>query len=299
MNNKSKINAKIKGDEIVVETENSIMSRPVDSKGRDIYDLVSSALGSQKEASEELAKEGIDGVKYLFNPEDEKIFGEDSDWNYVSFKDNNIIVDHKYIAGEFRYFKNKGGKVVGEYDRKTGKITLYPGAKIKDVVHEFSHGLWQYAEQEAKAGRTGLQDKLHQIARTAPDAVKDAVGRNYADQNPNVILEECFTHEMARRSEQNKAFAKAISTARGKKWYQRAWGAIKETYKGFSRKIGIDKADVEKLDKMEANEAAEWILKQMAQGKRFGEVTHENQGIPVSEKENTKDRDDKIKRSNE
>lgn len=172
-------------------------------------------------------------------------------------------------------FRNTAGKVVGEYDRKTGKITLYPGAKVKDVVHEFSHGLWQYSEQESKAGRTGLQDKLHQIAKSAPEAVKDAVGRNYAGQNPNVILEECFTHEMARKSEQNKEFAKAISTARGKKWYQRAWGAIKETYAGFSRKMGWDKADLGKLEKMNAHDAADWILKQMANGKRIGDVRPE------------------------
>ena len=172
-------------------------------------------------------------------------------------------------------FRNTAGKVLGEYGRKTGKITLYPGAKIKDVVHEFSHGLWQFAEQEAKAGRTGLRDKLHQIAKSAPDAVKDAVGRNYYDQNPNVVLEECFTHEMARRSEQNKAFARAISTARGKKWYQRAWGAIKETYAGISKKMGWDKADVGKMEKMDAHEAAEWILGQMAKGKRFGNINPE------------------------
>ena len=201
--------------------------------------------------------------------------------NYVSFRDDNIRVDHKWVDGEQRFFKNPSGKVVGEYDRKTGKITLYPGAKIKDVVHEYSHGLWQYAEQEAKAGRTGLLDKLHQIAKSAPEGVKEAVGRNYADSNPNVILEECFTHEMARRSEQNQEFAKAISTARGKKWYQRAWGAIKETYAGLSRKMGWDKAEVGKLEKMDAHEAAEWILGEMAKGKRFGDLrpeTPENDG---------------------
>ena len=140
------------------------------------------------------------------------------------------------------------------------------------MVHEFSHGLWQYAEQEAKAGRTGLRDKLHQIAKSAPDAVKDAVGRNYYDQNPNVILEECFTHEMARRSEQNKAFVEAISTVRGKYWYKKVWRAIKDTWAGFSRKMGFGNANVKKLDKMTAHEAAEWILGQMAKGKRFGDV---------------------------
>lgn len=261
------------------------ITKKVDMTGEDLYRIIAYTKSESpsrfsmgaKAASLFLAKADIDGIKYPVDSYGGKTIkdGDKAGWNYVSFRDDNIRVDHKWVDGEQRYFKNQAGKVVGEYDRKTGKITLYPGAKIKDVVHEFSHGLWQFAEQEAKDGRTGLQDKLHQIAHSAPDAVKDAVGRNYADQNPNVILEECFTQEMARRSEQNKEFAKAIRTARGKKWYQRAWGAIKDTYKGLSHKMGWDKSDVSELDKMDAHEAADWILKQMAKGKRFGDVNPE------------------------
>lgn len=257
------------------DAEEKLFARLLDgADGDHVYGWLSEALGSPKSASEFLARAGIDGIKYPVDSWGGKTIkdGDKAGWNYVSFRDDNIRVDHKWVDGEQRFFKNAAGRVVGEYNRKTGKITLYPGAKIKDVVHEFSHGLWQYAEQEAKAGRTGLSEKLHQIAESAPDAVKESVGRNYAKEKPNVILEECFTHEMARRSEQNKAFAKAISTARGKKWYQRAWGAIKETYAGFSKKMGWDKVDVGKLEKMGTHEAAEWILGQMAKGKRFGEV---------------------------
>lgn len=173
-------------------------------------------------------------------------------------------------------FKNPAGKVVGEYNRATNQITLYPGAKIKDVVHEYSHGLWQFAEQEAKAGRDGLQKKLHQIAHAAPEKVKEAVGRSYYDQDPNVVLEECFTHEMARRSEKNKAFAEAIKTASGKNWYKRAWGAIKDTWKGFASKFGFNKADTSRIDDMTSGEAADYILTQMAQGKKFGNVSGED-----------------------
>lgn len=173
-------------------------------------------------------------------------------------------------------FKNPAGKVVGEYNRATNQITLYPGAKIKDVVHEYSHGLWQFAEQEAKAGRDGLQKKLHQIAQAAPEKVKEAVGMSYYDQDPNVVLEECFTHEMARRSEKNKEFAEAIKTASGKNWYKRAWGAIKDTWKGFASKFGFNKADTSRIDDMTSGEAADYILTQMAQGKKFGNVSGED-----------------------
>jgi hypothetical protein len=172
---------------------------------------------------------------------------------------------------DIRYMTSQG-KVVGEYDRKNGKITLYPGAKVKDVVHEYAHGLWQFAEQEAKEGRTTLRDKFHKIAKSAPTAVKKAVGEAYKLQGPSVIMEECFTHELARKSEQNQEFAKAIKTASGKSWYNRAWRTIKDTWGGIARKMGYGKADIDKMEKMNAHESAEYILKQMAQGKHFGDI---------------------------
>lgn len=172
---------------------------------------------------------------------------------------------------DIRYMTSQG-KVVGEYDRKNGKITLYPGAKVKDVVHEYAHGLWQFAEQEAKEGRTTLRDKFHKIAKAAPTAVKKAVGEAYKVQGPGVIMEECFTHELARKSEQNQEFAKAIKTASGKSWYKRAWRTIKDTWGGLARKMGYGKADIDKMENMNAHESAEYILKQMAQGKHFGYI---------------------------
>lgn len=169
-------------------------------------------------------------------------------------------------------------KVVGEYDRKNGKITLYPGAKVKDVVHEYAHGLWQFAEQEAKEGRTTLRDKFHKIAKSAPTAVKKAVGEAYKLQGPGVIMEECFTNELARKSEQNQEFAKAIKTASGKSWYKRAWRTIKDTWGGIARKMGYGKADIDKMENMNARESAEYILKQMAQGKHFGDINPTSDG---------------------
>ena len=140
------------------------------------------------------------------------------------------------------------------------------------MVHEYAHGLWQFAEQEAKEGRTTLRDKFHKIAKSAPSAVKKAVGEAYKLQGPSVVMEECFTHELARKSEQNQEFAKAIKTASGKSWYKRAWRTIKDTWGGLARKMGYGKADIDKMENMNAHESAEYILKQMAQGKHFGDI---------------------------
>lgn len=175
-------------------------------------------------------------------------------------------------GSEDSLIRSDTGKVVGEYDRSTGKITLYPGAKVADVVHEFSHGFWQFAEEEAAAGRRSLLDKMHEIAVSAPKSVKDAVSADYPDASDSVYLEECFTHEMARRSD--TAFAKAIDSDEGKPWYRKAWGAIKSIWNGYASKHGADKADIDKVASLPPAEAADFILGEMARGKKFGTVSH-------------------------
>lgn len=185
--------------------------------------------------------------------------------------DKDSIADDVSVGkrvGEKTVFRGSDGNVVGEYDRNTGEITLYPGAKVSDVVHEFSHGLWQFAEQEAKAGRRGLLGKMHEIAQTAPQAVKEAVAANYPEVSDNVYLEECFANELARRSD--TAFAKAIGTSEGKPWYKRAWGTIKDIWRGATAKVGLNKANMDKIGDMSPDEAAQHILSEMAKGKTFG-----------------------------
>lgn len=240
--------------------------------GEKLYNFLSERLESPKAASELLANSDIDGIKYPVDSygADKIKDGDKVGWNYVSFRDDNIRIDHKWVDGQQRYFRNQKGEVVGEYDRNTNKITLYPGATVRDVVHEYSHGLWQFAEQEAEAGRGELLDKMKSIADTAPEEVKSAVAANYEEVTPDVYLEECFTHEMARRSD--TAFAKAIGSKEGKPWYKRAWGAIKDAWKGLATKIGLNKADISKIGKMSDGDAAEHILSQMMEGRRFGEV---------------------------
>ena len=233
--------------------------------------------GDAKATSEFLARNDIDGMYHQVDSMGKDVnvggAGKAVGRNYISFRDDNIRVDHKWVDGEQRYFKNSQGKVVGEYDRATGKITLYPGAKVKDVVHEYAHGLWQYAEQEAKAGRGALLGKMREIAFSAPQGVKDAVRANYGSEGADVMLEECFAHELARRSD--TAFANAIETAEGRPWYRRAWKTIKDVWKGFADKAGFNKADTKGIEDMSPADAAEHILSQLAKGRRFGDVRHD------------------------
>ena len=79
------------------------------STGGELYGQLSDALGSPKAASEFLARAGIDGVKYPVDsyggktPKD----GDEAGWNYVSFRDDNIRVDHKWTDGAAKFAVGK------------------------------------------------------------------------------------------------------------------------------------------------------------------------------------------------
>ena len=75
------------------------------NSGDAIYESLSRLLGSPKAASEFLARAGIDGVKYPVDSFGGKTVkdGDEAGWNYVSFRDDNIRVDHKWTDGQMRF----------------------------------------------------------------------------------------------------------------------------------------------------------------------------------------------------
>ena len=84
--------------------------------GGDVYRQLAEVLGSPKAASEFLARAGIDGVKY---PADScggrgVKDGDEAGWNCVSFRDDNIRVDHKWTDGVARFAVARGEDAVKE-----------------------------------------------------------------------------------------------------------------------------------------------------------------------------------------
>ncbi|MBP5791023.1 MAG: zeta toxin family protein, partial [Kiritimatiellae bacterium] len=73
--------------------------------GDSLYGSLTKLFGSPKAASEFLARAGIDGVKYPVDSFGAKTVkdGDKAGWNYVSFRDDNIRVDHKWTDGQQRY----------------------------------------------------------------------------------------------------------------------------------------------------------------------------------------------------
>lgn len=93
--------------------------------GEEVYRRLSVLLGSEKNASEFLNDNDIDGVKY--------IGGRDGEVNYVSFSDKNLRVDHRYDYDpkqkEFvkRYSVDRDGNQLSEE-----QVEFFKDSKIRD-----------------------------------------------------------------------------------------------------------------------------------------------------------------------
>ena len=74
--------------------------------GEWLYERLAEHLrnATPKAASEFLARAGIDGIKYPADSYGKAVKdGNKAGWNYVSFRDDNIRVDHKWTDGESRF----------------------------------------------------------------------------------------------------------------------------------------------------------------------------------------------------
>ena len=135
------------------------------STGGELYGQLSDALGSPKAASEFLARAGIDGVKYPVDSYGGKTLkdGDKAGWNYVSFRDDNIRVDHKWTDGVAKFAARPAMSALAK-------------AKVGDSVEGVSEdGLRNEVERRIEAG---LPEKEYRFKkpddrkRLVADAVK-------------------------------------------------------------------------------------------------------------------------------
>lgn len=114
--------------------ENTMFESGTRQTGEELYLLFRDMLGSPKAASEWLAAHDVDGVKYPVDSYGGKGVkdGDKVGWNYVSFRDDNIRVDHKWTDGVARF--SRGG--VGPSKLGDGKQRYYevPFAKAVDKI---------------------------------------------------------------------------------------------------------------------------------------------------------------------
>ena len=243
--------------------------------GQDVYHALAQYLGTPKAASEFLARAGIDGVKYPVDSYGKQMKdGEESGWNYVSFRDDNIRVDHKWTDGELRYLRDpKTKKVVGTWNRETNELKLFRGANASTLVHELGgHAAYQFAQEQAAQGDNMLLDKMNECINYALNNPKmkpliEDIRSRYPEATEEVMRDEIFAALMERNSPIMQDLTK---TLQGRAWYNRTWQAIKDAFRAMLTKMGLNKADLRGIDKMQPEEFMSWLDRTMADGKNLG-----------------------------
>ena len=245
--------------------------------GERFYNHIVRMTGSPKSASEFLARAGIDGVKYPVNSYGKTLKdGDKAGWNYVSFRDDNIRVDHRWEDGQMRYLRDGEGRVVGTFDRSTNKITLYRGATAATLVHELGgHATLRFAEQEAERGNRQLLDRINRTIDEAPQALKDEIRSRYPGVDETALRDEIWA---ALRERSSPAMEKAIKTLQGKAWYNRAWSAFRDAWKGLLARMGFNRADLSQIDRMSNDEFLSHLDRIMSDGKTLGRLEAMGEG---------------------
>lgn len=202
--------------EAAIQDPKDALKRSVGT-GKEIYKYLSASLESMEEASQQLNKNGIEGVSY-YDSEDGNCV--------VVFSDKAVNIINKYRQ-----------EIKASYNSETGAIHLFDGADQSSFVHEAAH---MYLTEMSKmatdeAAPKGLLEDWNTIQEWAaykPEDIKD--------------------YEGTAREKEFKSYAKAIEDARKsgdviairateERWMQERFA------RGFERYIAEGKAPTQAL----------------------------------------------------
>ena len=202
--------------EAAIKNPKEALKRSVGT-GKEIYKYLSASLESMEEASQQLNKNGIEGVSYYD--------GEDGNC-VVVFSDKAVNIIDKYRQ-----------EIKASYNSATGAIHLFEGADQSSFVHEAAHMyLTEMSKMETdEAAPKGLLEDWNTIQEWAtykPEDIKD--------------------YEGTAREKEFKSYAKAIEDARKsgdviairaaeERWMQERFA------RGFERYIAEGKAPTQAL----------------------------------------------------
>ena len=202
--------------EAAIKNPKEALKRSVGT-GKEIYKYLSASLESMEEASQQLNKNGIEGVSY-YDSEDGNCV--------VVFSDKAVNIINKYRQ-----------EIKASYNSATGAIHLFDGADQSSFVHEAAH---MYLTEMGKmavdeAAPKGLLEDWNTI-------------QNWAAYKPEDIKD----YEGTAREKEFKSYAKAIEDARKsgdviairaaeERWMQERFA------RGFERYIAEGKAPTQAL----------------------------------------------------
>ena len=144
------------------------------NSGDAIYERLSKLLGGPQTASEFLARAGIDGVKYPVDSYGGKGVkdGDKAGWNYVSFRDDNIRVDHKWTDGVAKF-------AVGKVDGKDMAVIVHEPMSKADTKNEKK--VKDYLVENL-VGREYRQAGEEKLVKVAPALAKEYWGGSYSSK---------------------------------------------------------------------------------------------------------------------
>ena len=199
--------------------------------GGKLYGMVAKSLGSPKAASEFLARAGIDGVKYPADSYGGKVVkdGDEAGWNYVSFRDDNIRVDHKWTDGQMRF------SVARDLVDAMRKRSIMKGMPVEGMVQPWPEKFpkimlqttlasikqkWPELHARAKAGSEGaaielLQNILGEERIGKKLNPKWARLRALADAHPRAIVVPVHAEEATGRNRIPLVYAHMIGKIAG------------------------------------------------------------------------------------
>lgn len=139
-----------------------------EATGSDVYKSLSELYKANRErsASEFLARAGIDGIKYPVDSYGSKTIknGDEAGWNYVSFRDDNIRVDRKWVDG--KEVATVGSMVKALKD-------WVPGIEVEEVD--------SFELAENRSDKVLRAQLLADDTRSMPDKLNSLVG--FADEH--------------------------------------------------------------------------------------------------------------------
>lgn len=242
------------------EPIDTIYPSHVDGKvrGQDLYDELSSMLGSKEAASKLLSDAGFVGIKYPAGT----IYGgaEKGDYNYVIFDENNAN-----IVGKTKFAQGKG--VVYGYTDGKEIVLNQEHLNPNTPIHEYQH-LWRTAAKNMNPELIEHGDKLIMQTQLFADLKEDP---NYKHLSDDEICDEAFARltgedgaaileQMAKDAIKENPLdtAKELSVINKlKEWLKKFWYWTLDTF---------TKWKPEDIKKMTLEDIRNLVLRDLAQG---------------------------------
>lgn len=227
-------------------------------RGQDLYDELSSMLGSKEAASKLLSDAGFIGIKYPAGT----IHGsaKKGDYNYVIFDENNAN-----IVGNTKFAQGKG--VVYGYTDGKEIVLNQEHLNPNTPIHEYQH-LWRTAAKEMNPELIAHGDELIKQTQLFADLKEDP---NYKHLSDDEICDEAFARltgedgaaileQMARDAIKENPLdtAKELTIInRLKNWLKKFWYWTLDTF---------TKWKPEDIKKMTLEDIRNLVLRDLAQG---------------------------------